>query len=764
MSASRGLRIPTKICRFAPNMPSSASSDDAEDRERDEDHSTVIVTDHLGNEDTMMKLSFIDELKKLFAINELLNLPQLVVIGDQSSGKSSVLQAITRLSFPVDDGLCTRFPTEVSLQRASEDALEITITKAVRVLDAPNLTPSQKNWFEGQSKRVDKFNGKWGGRAANMHDFCEIITEAKRVIMGDSVDPGQSGKKANAATNKKNQLSDATLKIVKKGTGEINITIIDIPGLVSSTHPAHKMARQLVDQYIANPRSIILAVAHPANVETQDMFQIIKNIDNWKNRVIGVITKCDKIEPEGDDWVFRAIKNDESDPEFDRCLRYGWFALRNLSPSERKSSPSNEIQTIRDDKEKNLFSQKVWTDLQREEKLGITNLKKALTKMHNEHVTRSIPELIPEIADRLKSVERKIEALGPPRITPESQLNCLVNLATKYSLHAGDAIDGHNDRLPVNCPEVKIRKIVRDALDDFRDGMTEVYDQRFNSKILGFSIESVDERSWERAVLRNKYFKAISQCIEANRGKEMADEVNGAVIRSLWSELTPVWRDQTKALIKKLVEAIWVSVGCLLHAICEEESLLINVQNLLEEDKNAVRDDALHELDKLLNDERSGLIVTLNKWNVFQLSDLREGRFELMTARLDEIQRRDKDLVKTQVKSWFGHNAKIDAIFTTHDKLASYYQIGMVRFVDNVCHQVCERHLLGGKSPLRTLGPDMIIKRFQGDEKALRKIAGETAVQLAERARLQKDQESLQRAMEKAKQYKLTLGVQGMGL
>ncbi|KAM3148273.1 hypothetical protein ABEW05_011514 [Botrytis cinerea] len=582
--------------------------------------------------------------------------------------------------------------------------------------------------------------------------------------MGDSVEPGQSSKKGNVAHNKKNMLSDATLKIVKKGPGEINITIIDIPGLVSSTHPAHKMARSLVDQYIANPRSIVLAVAHPANVETQDMFQIIKDIDNWKNRVIGVITKCDKIEPEGDDWVFKAIKNDETDLDFDRCLRYGWFALRNLSPSERKSSVSKDIQTIRDQKEEQLFTQKVWTDLKRQEKLGIKNLKVALTQMHNEHVTRSIPELIPEIADRLKSTERRIEALGPPRITPESQLNCLVNLATKYSLHAGDAIDGHNDRLPVNCPEVKIRKIVRDTLDAFRDGMTEVFDKRFNSKGLGFTLESIDDRTWERAVLRNKYFHEISQCIEANRGKEMADEVNGAVIRSLWSQLTPVWKEQTTALIESLINAIWISVGCLLHAICEEESLLLNVQNLLEEDKTTVRDDALHELDNLLNDEKSGLIVTLNKWNIYQLSDLREGRFALMTARLDDIQRRDKDLVKTQVKSWLGHNAKIDAIFTTHDKLASYYQIGMVRFVDNVCHQVCERHLLGGKSPLRTLGPDMIIKKFQGDANALRKIAGETAIQLAQRARLQKDQESLKRAMEKAKQYKLTLGVQGMGL
>ncbi|KAM0317738.1 hypothetical protein ACHAO8_002291 [Botrytis cinerea] len=749
-------------------MSAYESSDDAMDLETDQDASTAIVPEHLGNEDTMIKLGFIDELKKLFAINELLNLPQLVVIGDQSSGKSSVLQAITRLSFPVDDGLCTRFPTEVSLQRASENALEIVITKPVRTLDALNPPPGHKKWVEKQSMRIEEFNGKWRGKVAQMEDFCDVITEAKRVIMGDSVEPGQSSKKGNVAHNKKNMLSDATLKIVKKGPGEINITIIDIPGLVSSTHPAHKMARSLVDQYIANPRSIVLAVAHPANVETQDMFQIIKDIDNWKNRVIGVITKCDKIEPEGDDWrafqVFKAIKNDETDLDFDRCLRYGWFALRNLSPSERKSSASKDIQTIRDQKEEQLFTQKVWTDLKRQEKLGIKNLKVALTQMHNEHVTRSIPELIPEIADRLKSTERRIEALGPPRITPESQLNCLVNLATKYSLHAGDAIDGHNDRLPVNCPEVKIRKIVRDTLDAFRDGMTEVFDKRFNSKGLGFTLESIDDRTWERAVLRNKYFHEISQCIEANRGKEMADEVNGAVIRSLWSQLTPVWKEQTTALIESLINAIWISVGCLLHAICEEESLLLNVQNLLEEDKTTVRDDALHELDNLLNDEKSGLIVTLNKWNIYQLSDLREGRFALMTARLDDIQRRDKDLVKTQVKSWLGHNAKIDAIFTTHDKLASYYQIGMVRFVDNVCHQVCERHLLGGKSPLRTLGPDMIIKKFQGDANALKKIAGETAIQLAQRARLQKDQESLKRAMEKAKQYKLTLGVQGMGL
>lgn len=58
-------------------MSAYESSDDAMDLETDQDASTAIVPEHLGNEDTMIKLGFIDELKKLFAINELLNLPQV---------------------------------------------------------------------------------------------------------------------------------------------------------------------------------------------------------------------------------------------------------------------------------------------------------------------------------------------------------------------------------------------------------------------------------------------------------------------------------------------------------------------------------------------------------------------------------------------------------------------------------------------------------------------------------------------------------------
>ena len=73
--------------------------------------------------------ALLDKVDKLFAcgVGSHVALPQLVVVGDQSSGKSSVLEGLTRLPFPRDSTLCTRFATQVTFRRSSDKKLAVTI-------------------------------------------------------------------------------------------------------------------------------------------------------------------------------------------------------------------------------------------------------------------------------------------------------------------------------------------------------------------------------------------------------------------------------------------------------------------------------------------------------------------------------------------------------------------------------------------------------------------------------------------------------------
>lgn len=63
---------------------------------------------------------------------------KLVVVGDQSSGKSSVLEGLTDLPFPRDNGLCTRFATHIIFRRAEKSSITVSI------IPSPAANPKAK--------------------------------------------------------------------------------------------------------------------------------------------------------------------------------------------------------------------------------------------------------------------------------------------------------------------------------------------------------------------------------------------------------------------------------------------------------------------------------------------------------------------------------------------------------------------------------------------------------------------------------------------
>ncbi|MBE3043052.1 dynamin family protein [Candidatus Bathyarchaeota archaeon] len=57
-------------------------------------------------------LDIIDSLHDLDVAKNI-RLPQIIVVGDRSSGKSSVLKTISNVPFPVKSDTCTRFAIEI---------------------------------------------------------------------------------------------------------------------------------------------------------------------------------------------------------------------------------------------------------------------------------------------------------------------------------------------------------------------------------------------------------------------------------------------------------------------------------------------------------------------------------------------------------------------------------------------------------------------------------------------------------------------------
>lgn len=138
---------------------------------------TSSLEDFQGDEQRRV-LDTVAQIRKC-GLESILSLPQIVVCGDQSTGKSSVFEALTEIPFPRNDNLCTRFATETILRRENTDSLTI------------KIIPNSKR-PAGEQAKIKAFEG-------SITNFDELprIMNAAMVIM-DVGDSSASGPNLNA--------------------------------------------------------------------------------------------------------------------------------------------------------------------------------------------------------------------------------------------------------------------------------------------------------------------------------------------------------------------------------------------------------------------------------------------------------------------------------------------------------------------------------------------------------------------------------------
>jgi hypothetical protein len=369
---------------------------------------------------SLKRLSLISNLRSR-GVGDHINLPQLIVSGDQSTGKSSVLEGITGLPFPRQDGLCTRFATEITMEHTSDQEVETEITATI--IPSKSHDDGSKDKLRAFIRRLDNF------------EELPAVIESAGELMGLR---GYGGVQAGPA------FGQDVLRIKVRGNTALNLTIVDLPGIIQVPNDEQDdndvdIVHALVDSYVANPRTIILAVVQAGNdISNQPIIKKSKKFDKDGERTIGVITKPDLIN-EGTQARIAALSRNEDTTK----LKLGFFMVKNPSPTEINDDIDTEA---REKRELTYFASPPWKDAGLDRtRIGVGSLRKFLQELLSQHTERELPKVRDEVRTLLKSTEKSLAGLGEERPTASHMRMFLSRLAMRYHNLTNAALIGDYD-------------------------------------------------------------------------------------------------------------------------------------------------------------------------------------------------------------------------------------------------------------------------------------------------------------------------------
>jgi GTP-binding protein EngB required for normal cell division len=221
------------------------------------------ITDdeRIARDDQMMmltkKMIQIRSLLQTVGQSEALTLPSIVVIGSQSSGKSSVLEAIVGHEFlPKGNNMVTRRPIELTLVNTPEAKAEYG--------EFPALGLGKITDFSHIQKTLTDLN---------------LAVPAEQCVTDDPIQ----------------------LRICSPNVPDLSL--IDLPGyiqVVGRDQPAELKEKiaELCDKYIQQPNIILAISAADVDLANSTALRASRRVDPRGERTIGVITKMDLVDPE----------------------------------------------------------------------------------------------------------------------------------------------------------------------------------------------------------------------------------------------------------------------------------------------------------------------------------------------------------------------------------------------------------------------------------------------------------------------------------
>jgi GTPase SAR1 family protein len=283
----------------------------------------------------------IEELRKLGLKEIDTELPELVLVGDQSAGKSSLMGAIAEINLPKNSGMCTRCPANIKTAPANTWTCTVSLHEYYRYTNDNRRMPTKSQrfppWMEDQEQGLTIRPFK---TVSDKSELEEVLRWAQIALLNPSLDyhqfiPGSGTIAQNGLKQGQKHEADFSPNIVAieiSGPRLPALSFYDLPGIfVSAANKEEqyliKVFENLAEKYIKHENALIILAMTMANDPGLSKTSALIEKYKAEKRTIGVLTMPDRLQKGSTHMDFDAILRGKEHP-----LPRGYFVTKQPGP------------------------------------------------------------------------------------------------------------------------------------------------------------------------------------------------------------------------------------------------------------------------------------------------------------------------------------------------------------------------------------------------------------------------------------------------
>ncbi|APA12569.1 hypothetical protein SS1G_03790 [Sclerotinia sclerotiorum 1980 UF-70] len=363
-------------------------------------------------------ITLVNKLQDVFTtvgVQNPIDLPQIAVVGSQSSGKSSVLENIVGRDFlPRGTGIVTRRPLILQLINRPPTAKTNGVKDTEELVTTGDKEANFDEWGEFLHIPGQKF-----------YDFNQIRDEIV--------------KETEAKTGRNAGISPAPINLRIYSPNVLTLTLVDLPGLTKvpvgdQPRDIERQIKEMVLKQISKPNAIILAVTGAnTDLANSDGLKLAREVDPEGQRTIGVLTKVDLMD-DGTDVV--DILAGRIIP-----LRLGYVPVVNRG--QRDIDNKKQISAALEN-EKNFFeNHRAYKN--KSTYCGTPYLARKLNLILMMHIKQTLPDIKARISASLQKYTAELAGLGDSMLG--NSANIVLNIITEFTNEWRTVLEGNNQEL-----------------------------------------------------------------------------------------------------------------------------------------------------------------------------------------------------------------------------------------------------------------------------------------------------------------------------